>query len=316
MRKLITLLLCLMAAVAGAAAPALAAEPRAKKVLVIGLDGVRVDALKQGDTPVLDRLIRGGAFAESAPIHGERYQGSDTVSGASWSSILTGVWADKHRVDDNKIAAPNFDAYPHFFSYVKAFDPEAQTISLVSWAPIEEHIVSGADIHRVVTAPEPDSEDVNAVLAMEDQRDGIMAEAAEELLKTEDPAAMFVYFHQADGTGHTVGYGPQIPQYVRAIENVDAHIGHVLEAVRSRASYEREDWLILVTTDHGGVGKGHGGGHGNPLVDNSFLIASGPSVAPGRAIDEAAIVDVVPTALRHLGIPLGEELDGQPQKLR
>lgn len=132
--------------------------------------------------------------------------------------------------------------------------------------------MSGADIHRVVTAPEPDSEDVNAVLAMEDQRDGIMAEAAAALLRSEDPTAMFVYFHQADGTDHTVGYG--------------------------------------------GLGKRHGGGHGNPLVDNSFLIASGPSVAPGRAIDEAAIVDVVPTELRHLGIPPREELDGQPLKLR
>lgn len=41
-----------------------------KKMLVIGLDGVRMDALKQADTPVPDGLIRSGAFAETARISG------------------------------------------------------------------------------------------------------------------------------------------------------------------------------------------------------------------------------------------------------
>jgi 3-hydroxy-3-methylglutaryl CoA synthase len=43
--------------------PAVAAEP-VKKVLVIGIDGCRFDALKQADAPHLDALMEAGAVAQ------------------------------------------------------------------------------------------------------------------------------------------------------------------------------------------------------------------------------------------------------------
>ena len=33
----------------------------------------------------------------------------------------------------------------------------------------------------------------------------------------------------------------------------------IIEAVEARKTYDTEDWLILITTDHGGSGTGHGG---------------------------------------------------------
>ena len=33
----------------------------------------------------------------------------------------------------------------------------------------------------------------------------------------------------------------------------------ILEAIRTRDTFLQEDWLILVTTDHGGIGTSHGG---------------------------------------------------------
>jgi hypothetical protein len=66
-----------------------------KKVLLIGLDGIHVDILEQADTPNLNSLIAGGSFSADArtrPI---------TVSGPGWSSMLTGVWMEKHGVESN-----------------------------------------------------------------------------------------------------------------------------------------------------------------------------------------------------------------------
>ncbi|MFQ6047327.1 MAG: alkaline phosphatase family protein, partial [Gemmatimonadales bacterium] len=70
-------------------------SPDTKKVLLIGLDGVRVDILAQAATPNIDALIANGTFSEWART------GTPTVSGPGWSSMLTGVWPEKHGVHSN-----------------------------------------------------------------------------------------------------------------------------------------------------------------------------------------------------------------------
>ena len=135
----------------------LAAEPvedRAhKRVLIIGMDGTRPDALLKARTPAFDRLIREGAFTDQAQILGKRYQKNDTISGPGWSSILTGVWADKHGVHDNNFKGKNYELFPHFFKRLKRERPDTQTASLVSWEPIHEYILSEADIAEVESLP-------------------------------------------------------------------------------------------------------------------------------------------------------------------
>ena len=82
------------------------AEGRTKKLLLIGIDGCRFDALRSANAPHLDGLIADGVAFEPIRIFPERYREADTISGPGWSSILTGVWADKHGVLDNEFAAP------------------------------------------------------------------------------------------------------------------------------------------------------------------------------------------------------------------
>ena len=65
--------------------------------LVIGIDGVRSDAFELASTPNIDRLSDEGAWTLDASTQLE----ADTMSGPGWTSILTGVDADKHLVDGN-----------------------------------------------------------------------------------------------------------------------------------------------------------------------------------------------------------------------
>lgn len=51
------------------------------RVLVIGIDGVRPDALRIADTPAIDELISAGAFTNNTKILGERYRENETISG-------------------------------------------------------------------------------------------------------------------------------------------------------------------------------------------------------------------------------------------
>jgi len=111
-----------------------AAAPKVQKVLLIGIDGVRPDALKLAHTPYLDGLIRNGAFAYDTQILGERYLLNDTVSAPGWASILTGVWADKHGVHHSTFRGANLGRYPTFLERLKRARPHARTAVFVSCA--------------------------------------------------------------------------------------------------------------------------------------------------------------------------------------
>ena len=173
------------------------------RVLFIGIDGCRFDAVDAAQAPNLDALREGGCFSRHTLIQGSRYHGSDTVSGPGWSSLLTGVWADKHGVQNNRFAGRKFDRYPHFFHHLKSQQPKSMTVSIADWAPINEYIASDVDIGRV---PEEDQRYVPG--------DRETASLAAEIFQRHDPTALFVYFGQVDEHGHKFGFHPSVPEYI------------------------------------------------------------------------------------------------------
>ena len=131
-----------------------------------------------------------------------------------------------------------------------------------------------------------------------------------EHLGSADPDAMFVYLGNPDETSHhfnSIG-----EEYRAAIGLSDDHVGLLLDAVRARATYAQEDWLVLMSTDHG---RSPNGGHGDdtPEERTIFYLASGPSTIVGTLEGAPSIVDVPVTALAHLGIEVDPawDLDGE-----
>ena len=44
-----------------------------------------------------------------------------------------------------------------------------------------------------------------------------------------------------------------------------------IKAIEGRDTYETEDWLIIITSDHGGIGTDHGG---NSIQERMTFIVS------------------------------------------
>ncbi|MHC4219444.1 MAG: FAD:protein FMN transferase, partial [Planctomycetota bacterium] len=268
---------------------------RRKRVLVIGIDGFRPDALASARTPNLDRLIAEGCFTDRATTT------EVTVSGPAWSSFLTGVWSNKHGVHDNTFEGSEYGRYPHFFARLREGRPDAFTVSALDWLPLDEHIVSAAGA------------DVRFVWDYEDDGDEKVVAAAVGALTGHDPDLVFVYFADLDVAGHEHGYHPSVPGYLAELEQIDGQLGRVLTAVRRRPAYAREDWLIIVSSDHGGTIDGS---HGRdiPLHRKIPLIVSGPAAARGRLHTTANVVDIPATALAHLGVEIDAawRFDGRP----
>ena len=80
-----------------------------KKVIVIGYDGCRADALTMLDengNGAISNLLSKGASAEIAYCGGVNYPAINTQATSTapgWCSILTGVWADKTGITGNGI---------------------------------------------------------------------------------------------------------------------------------------------------------------------------------------------------------------------
>jgi predicted AlkP superfamily pyrophosphatase or phosphodiesterase len=298
--------LILILALIGTATADEAAE-KTKRVLYLGIDGCRFDALTKAKTPHLDWLMADGIHSGQCLILGERYRKNDTISGPGWSTIYTGVWADKHGVHDNSFKGSNYAEFPHFFRRVKGALPEARCVSFVTWTPIHEFIVSDADVSK----------------AFEFEKDYARSDAAAVVevvkeIKDNDPLVVAYYIGNVDETGHKHGFHPSVAEYIAAIEQADRHVGEVLAAIESRKSYGEEEWLVVVTSDHGGKGTGHGGGHDVPEIFNSFLIVSGMSAERGEFQEQVYLVDAVPTILTFLGIKPDDawKLDGRAVGLK
>jgi predicted AlkP superfamily pyrophosphatase or phosphodiesterase len=262
-------------------------------LLIIGIDGCRPDALLVAKTPYINGLAKNGASSFKAQ------DGLPTVSGPNWSSALTGVWGEKHHVWGNYFPIPyRLNQFPVFFHYLKLAQPNAVTASIVQWAPINDHIMTNADIMSTL---KPDDK---------------VAAAAVLILRNKSLRALFVHFEDVDICGHTFRFSPDSPQYIKTIETIDGYVGQIIRAMHARKNYDQENWLVIVTTDHGG----HSTGHGQDVPEDRtiFIIVSGPDAARGTIEPPPEIVDVAATALKHLGVPIDPawQLDGKPVGLR
>ena len=77
--------------------------------------------------------------------------------------------------------------------------------------------------------------------------------------------------------------------------------------MRDRSSYADEDWLILISTDHGRLETGGHGGD-SPEETTIFIVAHGLSVVPFEGTPQ--IVDIAATALTHMGIEIDDAWAG------
>ena len=295
--------------------------------LVIGLDGCRPDCLTAEIAPTLWGMMHQQhvvppalPLSDAAPVDASpvlpstaglplhcayslRSQVGDICwSGPGWTSACTGVWRNKHGVSGNLFPTQQFASYPVLFQRLKTARPESVTACAVNWAPLAEHVLLPAD-HSIT----------------HEDNDALVLDAAQSLLR-EQPRLdlMFVHLDLVDHVGHQFDYGPAIPEYVAAVRETDARVAALLATLRSgeRRWVDQEDWLVAITTDHGGIDYTHE--DSRPENRTNFLILQGTDVVRGEIFPAPLVVDVAPTVLAHLRVPLRSSwnLDGRPVGLK
>lgn len=281
--------------------------------LVVGIDGLSPYGIMEAQTPNLDSLIRGefaaggyrGDYTPHAFAGGNLGSGTEqiTTSGPGWSSILAGVWRDRHLVVDNSFATKDFQANPTYLEQLAEANPQHYAASVIRWTPIDTHIISTVnDLNSQMDYRSTPTSDA-----------AVATDAATQIagLAVGVPASVFVHFDDIDGAGHATGL--HSANYLTAVQTVDSRVGQILTSIRNRSSFSDEAWQIIVVSDHGHRPSGGHGGQ-TELERTIPLIVAQRGAGHGLLLTRnrpRSIVDVVPTVLNHFGLPSPSYLAGQ-----
>jgi len=151
------------------------------------------------------------------------------------------------------------------------------------------------------------------------------------LRKEREPEVFATYYFGLDGIGHyfTRYHEPErfgdvsdseIRRYGRVVESYYRHLDAIVgEHMQERADNE----TLMILSGHGmealSLGRRilaplQGSLHLSGVHENApdgLLLLHGPGIAAGRKLQGASVVDVAPTLLYLMGLPLGQDMDGR-----
>ncbi|WP_344981481.1 alkaline phosphatase family protein [Compostibacter hankyongensis] len=202
---------------------------RTPKVLYIVVDGARGQSVRDAKPPTLLQLNEHAIYSW--------YSITDTLTldATGWADLLTGVHKEKHQVLSNDFSGNKLDTYPVFFRYIKDRKPEFRIAAFSSSNDLGNRLITDADVNRTFGG-----------------NDAAAQAAALNELKLDSAGLVFLQFKDVDQAGARYGYDVSVPQYKAAILKVDGYIGKLMEALRARKNFSGEDWLVVITANHGG----------------------------------------------------------------
>lgn len=129
-------------------------------------------------------------------------------------------------------------------------------------------------------------------------------EVTDQLLeRMDDYDVVMLNFANPDMVGHTGDFEAA----VKAVETVDECLGRIVEKV------EKDDWMMVVTADHGNAELMYDESKGSPHTAHTtnpvpFVVFNGPK---DLTLSEGILADVAPTFIKLMGYDVPAEMSGR-----
>ena len=291
------------------------------KALFVVIDGIPADVIERVATPHIDSIAAVGAYGR-ASVGGPPGTAAETPTSSApgYMSLVTGTWADKHRVRSNYDLEPNYAVW-NLFRLAKAANPQLAIGIFSTWTDNRTVLLNAGDQPSADLAFDfiadgfefdegrfPPTEDSAHILAIDRE----VAARAAKTIADHGPDLSWVYWQFTDDVAHLHG---DSPEFDRAVKDMDELVGVVWRAIRERQQRSGEDWLVLVTTDHGrdaDTGREHGG---QSQRQRTTWIATNSQRLTPRFLQQPSIVDIYPSIAAHLGLSVppqvARQLDGE-----
>lgn len=280
------------------------ARKKAKHVVMIGVDGWAAEAVRRApaeDLPNLHYLMEHGAWTLA------KRSVMPSSSAINWASMFNGLPTEQHgfskynskrgtirSITDNGHGIP-----PTIFTLIREQKPDAETGIIYDWNGIGPVCDTVACSHHLYCRTYKGAEILMPI-------SGYTALAV-SYIKEKKPFFFTFYIGQLDETGHSCGwYGPE---YMAKQKEVDAAIGQIISALKDAGIYD--DTVMVISSDHGGLGKGHGKFTLEEL-ETPFVV-SGRKMRQGMEISAPLMQYDTPAIIADiLGIKIPDEWRGRP----
>lgn len=275
------------------------AKDKAKHVIFIGLDGWGAYSLPQADMPNVKKLMNEGAYTL------KKRAALPSSSAINWASMFMGAGPELHGYTEWGSKTPELPSralnkhgiFPTIFQLLRDARPKAEIGCLYEWEGIK-YLVDTLSLNHHQQALEsgkyPERLGKMAVTYIQEKR----------------PTLLAICFDEPDHVGHVSGH--DTPEYYAKLKELDVYVGQIVQAVKDAGM--AEETIFILTSDHGGIGKGHGGKTMSEM-ETPFII-SGKNIKGGFSFDEVSMMqyDVASTIAYIFGIEQPQVWIGRPMK--
>ncbi len=239
-------------------------KPLAKHVFLLALDGWAANSYDALRIPNIKKLVEDGCITLS------KRSVLPSSSAPNWASMFMGAGTEAHGYTEWGSKTPEIPSqvvnhhyiFPTIFYLLKDQHPEKKVGVLYEWDGIEHLIDKTAVDYQKKT----------------EYDNGDLKKKAVEYIKKDKPNLLAVIWDGPDHAGHANGWKSQ--GYLDKIEEVDGYIGEIIQAIKEAGIYKNS--IFIVTADHGGINKGHGGKTDDEM--HTPFIISGKNIKQGEKI--------------------------------
>ena len=281
-------------------------KPKAKHVIMIGIDGWASKSIAQADMPtVKDFLMKNGSWTL------KKRSVLPSASAINWASNLMGAGTESHgytkwnsqRPEIPSSAINSHGIFPTIFSVLKEQRSTAKTAAQFDWDGIR-YVLDTLAVDDIMYTYHG-GYGVDSCKNCGDTYE--YTQRAVDYIKSQKPTLFFLYFGGLDEQGHDKGW--YTPDYYAFETVLDECIARVVQAVSDAGMMD--DTIILLTADHGGIGKGHGGKTLDEML--SPFVVYGKGIRRGFEITDAMMqYDVAATVAYILGLTPPQAWVGRP----
>lgn len=270
-------------------------EPIASHVFLIGLDGWGSWCMETGECPFIREMMQEGSYTLN------KRTVLPSSSGPNWAAMMNGTPVEATGIISNN-ATPDFkplvltehNAQPTFFHQLKQVCPEAETGVICEWGDFLNYTDPACvDYQKKIHDPETFTEAV--------------VEESVQYIQEKKPVLCFIHIDALDHKGHANGQGS--PEYYAELPLVDSRVQRIVEGIKAAGIYE--DSIIMLTSDHGHLGTGHGGT--SMLEIETPFVIWGKGVKKNHEIQETVLeYDIAATVAKILNLPVPQSWRGIP----
>lgn len=286
-----------------------------RKAVYIVTDGIPADYIERvHPRTIFDIASRGGYCRAYTGGEIGAYSQTPTISAVGYTNILTGTWVNKHNVPGNDNLKPRYQ-YRSLFRTAKEQRRPVTTALASSWVDNRTVLIGegkpetgNLKIDYVFDGYEndktrfPDREDQTHIFAI----GSLVALNAAECIRDKAPDLTWVYLWFTDSGFHPHGDGAYMDRYVH---KTDSLVAMVWDAVKYREKNFDEEWMIVVTTDHGRDERGFGHGGQSARERSTWIAVNRPEVNSQFSEPALSLVDINPTICRFLGFEDPQEVE-------